>query len=421
MFKSIIVSVCLLLLSINCSAKESDFAKYFRVDMRMELPDLDFYYKKMTDTKNIYDKGYKTRLDIGNKFKKEFSKTIKFYGMSEGRIKANYEDELLELISWIPKEYYPYIGPMLHEVPGMPEKILNLPGIKETKNQFPENIAEKYAGIEDIEYLSPGLYFLLMPDLWQERQPNPEERKKTTKAQRPHVNIDIAQLLKTPANQPLKTAEKKQGKANVNKIKSVSIAQNLRTLNPTLTSKLTAKDVEAVIETLDPIMEWGMKDNMKNYAKLIIGEMILNYWENEQGTALEQNDLKDIVNPCQRLVLKTRFSKQYSEFSRIVAKQGFSLEEWGYTCDKTIKAFRVAEANIQMAQAIENHRRGYYDRYINKLPAKMQKQMYAVEAALINMYTVFKEDVTVVRPYKDKIREKFIKMQDVMLTGPIIY
>ena len=421
MIKAIFISFFLLLTANNSYAGVSEFDRYFKVDMLIPLPDLDMYYKKITDTSGLYDKGYRSRWKIGNRFKKEFSQTIKFYGMSEGRIKADYEDELLELLSWMPKEYYPYIGPMLHEVPGMPEKILNLPGIKETKNQFPEKIADRFVGVEDIEYLSPGLYFLLMPDLWEKKEPAPEERLKPIRAKKPRVNIDMLELLKTPVKQPEKTAERKQGQANVTAKKQSNVTANLRTINPTLTSKLTAKDVEAVIDTLDPIMEWGLKDDMKNYAKLIVGEVILNYWEKDEGTALDQNDLKDIVNPCQRLVLKTRFSGQYEEFAQIVANQGFSPEEWGYTCDKTIKAFRVAEANLPMAHAIEYHRRGYYNQYINQMPPKWQRQMYAMEAALIKMYTVFKEDVAAVSPYKNKIREKIVKMHGLMLTGPIIY
>ncbi len=421
MFKSIVIGAFLLFAANNSFARASDFEKYFNVDMQIPLPDLEMYYKKITDTSALYNKGYKSRWDIGNRFKREFSQTIKFYGMSEGRIKAEYEDELLELLRWLPKEYYPYIGPMLHEVPGMPEKILNMPGIKETKNKFPEKIADRFIGIENIEYLSPRLYFLLMPDLWEKKQEDMEEQPKPTQAKKPHINIDMLQLLKAPVKQRQKTAEKKQGQANVMSKKRLSVADGLRTINPTLTSKLTTKDVEAFVTTLDPIMEWGLKDDMKNYAKLIIGEVMLNEWEKDQGTALDQNDLKDIVNPCQRLVLKTRFSGQYEEFAQIVAEQGFSPEEWGYTCDKTIKAFRVAEANLPMAHAIEYHRRGYYNQYIDRLPLKWQQQMYATEAALIKMYTVFKEDIVAVNSYKDKIREKIIKMHGVMLTGPIIY
>ena len=53
----------------------------------------------------------------------------------------------------MPPQMYEYIGPYLHTVPGIPEKVLNMPGIKETKNKFPSRIAPQLADIEDIEMI----------------------------------------------------------------------------------------------------------------------------------------------------------------------------------------------------------------------------------------------------------------------------
>lgn len=52
-------------------------------------------------------------------------------------------------------------------------------------------------------------------------------------------------------------------------------------------------------------------------------------------------NLKDLVHPCQRLVQKIRMQGMEGEFAKIVAGEGFNPEEWAYTCDKTIKAYRV--------------------------------------------------------------------------------
>lgn len=398
-------------------ASPINFDKYFKVDMQMEIPDVEAYVEKLTNTHKLYDRGYTSRYSMGLMFKKEFSRVIKFYGSSEGRIKSDYEDDVLEMINLLPKEMYPYIGPLLHEVPGMSEKILNLPGIKETKNKFPEDIAERYKSIEDIEYLSPALYVLLMPSMWEKRKPTdaPEKRK----VHKPYIDTELPDYLKEKIGIPVKVAEKKQGRAE----KKASQAQrlNLRTINPTLTSPLTGKDVEAFIETIDMIMEWGMDNDYRNYGQLINGEAILDVWEAEQQTALPVNDLKDAVNPCQRLVLKTRFSGQYSEFSRIVAQKGFSAEEWAYTCDKTIKAFRMATANMSIAKGVQAHRRGYFNQYFDKLPTRWKNEMYAMNTAIVKMYTALREDVEAVRPYKDVLTKKFNKIHGIMLTAPIIY
>lgn len=419
MFRIILLSAALFFTAIKAHANASDFAKYFKVDMQITLPDTDQYRQKMYHNSQ-YDKGYVSRFDMGRQFKREFTRVIKAYGMSEGRIKADYEDDLVELLHWLPKESYPYIGPMLHEVPGMPEKILNMPGIKETKNQFPQDIADRFIGIEGIEYLSPELYFLLMPDIWNPEQTLDPEKPLPIRAKKPRVNVDLPNALKLNVPTPQPTASK-QSLTTPKLSPAVKSSQNLRTLSPSLTSRLTAKDVQAFISTIDDVINWGMQDEMQNYAQLLEGEAVLNYWEKEQQTALAQNDLKDMVNPCQRLVLKTRFSNQYSDFAKVVAKQGFTPEEWAYTCDKTIKSYRVGVANMAQAYAIRFHRRGYYDQYTERLPAKWRDHMYATEEALIRMYTALREDVETVRPYQKELTQKFIKMRGVMLTAPIIY
>lgn len=415
---------CILVLILGISeaiASVSDYDKYFKVDMKVEIPDIKEYIKKLDSKYKLYDKGYYSRFNMGNQFKKEFGKTIRYYGLSEGRLKNSYEDELIEIIGWLPKETYQYIGPMLHQVPGMSEKILNLPGIKETKNKFPERVAERMKGIENIEYLSPALYFLLMPEIWGEKQPIDMDKPKERPVKKPHIDTELPRHLREKAKLPLPVASKKPTSI-VKKQSSPSInMQNLRTLKPSLTSTMTSADVGAFVNTIDEIIEFGMKDNMKNYSKLILGETLLDMWEQEQGTALPQNSLKDIVNPCQRLVLKMRFAGLYNEFSSIVAKEGFSPEEWAYTCDRSIKGFRALEANQSIAHAVRYHRRGYYNEYIKQLPKKWQDEMYANEAAIIKMYAVLKEDIEAVKPHQKEISEKMLKNRGVILTAPIFY
>ncbi len=46
--------------------------------------------------------------------------------------------------------------------------------------------------------------------------------------------------------------------------------------------------------------------------------------------------------------------------------------------------------------------------------------MYAVEAAIIKMYNVFKEDVDTVRPYQKEIGEKMLKNRGMLLTTDIL-
>lgn len=419
MHKIILVMLINIFFISGAKANPADYLHKFDINMAMELSDIDAYISKQKKAKLVYDKGYISRFDMGKKFKKEFSRTIKRYGMSESRIKSNYEDDLMEMINMLPKEAYPYIGPMLHKIPGMSEKILNLPGIKETKNKFPDKVNEKYMGIEDIEFLSPALYFVLMPNFW-EKDNKIEEIPEDVPAKLPKRNIKLPDYLLPKKDEPILNAENIKASGAVKEISS-PLPLNERTLFPTLVSPLTTKDAKAFISTMEDIVEWGNKNNKKNLLAVINAAILLDNIEQDKGTALQQNGLKDIVNPCQRLVLKIRVAGLYNSFAKVVASKGFSPEEWAYTGDKTIKAFRVAEINHSTAYAVQYHRRGYYDEYIKMLPEKWREQMYETQAAIMAMYAVFHEDVMSVKPIKEDIRKKFNKLGRKLLLEPIIY
>ncbi len=414
MFKLCAVLLMTFVCVCTANADMAQYMDYLKVDMEMPLPSADELLKNLDEKTNSYNKGYISRFKMGKRFKKEFGRTIKLYGVSEKRIKSSYEDDLLEILSWMPKSMYQYIGPMLHEIPGMSEKILNMPGIKETKNQFPQDIDEGYKGIENIEFLSPALYVLLMPRNPPKNSSNIEKPVQTP-AKKAKELKDIPdyfwQLAGIPNNKPEKKSLVR---------KTLPKARG-RTLFPTATSPLTTEDAVAVIATLNDINAWGQDNNLTNLTKMLTAEMILTLWEMNQEGGVVQSGLKDIVNPCQRIVLKTRFAGLYYDFGKIVAKQGFSPEEWAYTCDKTMKAFRVAEADHAVAYAVQFHRRGYYHQFIDKLPQKWKEQMYANEAAIVAMYTVLKEDVDAIRPVRAQLRQKIMENDDMLLTSPVFY
>lgn len=419
MHKIILIVFLILGLSCNVRADVSEYRHHFDVKMDMDLFNLDKYIAEIKKLARVYDKGYESRFYMGNTFNKEFSRVIRAYGSSESRIKTDYEDDLLEMILMLPKDMYQYIGPMLHEVPTMPEKILNLPGIKETKNQFPKDIAEKYKAIEDIEFLSPALYIALMPQMW-ERKKQDLDKPESVSAAKPEKPVFLPNYLLKKNDSPQPQAEKKPVSADI-RVKNKPADMSRRTLYSSLTSSLTTKDAEAFLSTLDRINEWGAKDNEQNNMAIIRAGFLLNFMEKDNDNPLQQSTLRDMVNPCQNLVLKTRIAGIYRSFSTIVAKEGFTPEEWAYTCDKTIKAFRVAKANHAMAYAVRFHRRGYYERYYKMLPAKWQKGMQETEAAIVAMYSALKEDVRAVKPIEEKIRKKLVENNELLLTTPIIY
>ena len=156
--KKILKICCIgLVLVGQCFAFDRDLSKYFEVDLDAPLPDISALKKEYASKTAIYKPRYILGYELGKGFDPVWKGVINTYGTSEKRLKSVGEDDLFDMIVSLPKEMYPYIGPFLHSTPNISEKILNLPGIKETKNKFPERIAPQLQDIEDLEFLSPYL------------------------------------------------------------------------------------------------------------------------------------------------------------------------------------------------------------------------------------------------------------------------
>lgn len=385
------------------------FAKYYKVNLDAPLPDLQALSAEYAKANELFNPRYVLSWDMGPVFDRLWAVTITSYGTSEKRIKSAGEDELYEMIKMLPKEYYPYIGPMLHKSPGISEKILNMPGIKETKNKFPERIAPQLQGIEDLEFLSPYLYILLMPEMWPENNKH-IEKPRLRPAKQPQVKYNpefYADLLRQIPDEGFGGAARTNQKAGFDQ---------LRTLHITSSSPLTGADVKAFASTLGNIKAFSTVDNM---LKLINAGRLMDYWEQKNGTALAVNSLKDAANPCQRLALKVKWAGLETEFAKVYSSEGFDLNGWAYTCDKTIKAYRIARISSGKLAGIRAYREGVYDAYINSLTPKWRDNQFAAMQSIIEMYKAPRDDVFTVLKNETLLNEKITPLGGMLASVPI--
>ena len=398
--KIFILCVCggFLLLSQNVEAATADFAKYFKVDMSMPLPKYEDLQQKYIIERRRYNRRYEYYWGIGNLFDNVFRSTITDYGSSERRIRHEHEEDLLDMLSLIPKEYYQYIGPYLHTVPNMPEKVLNMPGIKETKNKFPTRIAPQLAGIEDLEFLSPYLYYLLMPEMWPENR-IPQEMPVMKKSS-PKVEYDekLYQKIRTlvPEDEFIPGAKPEVKVGN----------SDLRTIHPDVNSPLTSADIKAFARTLPKVYAIG--ENIYTMGRIYGAGNLLDIWEIENNIGLPMNSLKDIVNPCQRLVQKLRLAGLETNLRLAVGGEGFSPEEWAYTCDKTIKAYRMGMIRSGTVASIKAFQNGAYDEYLEEtLGGKKADLQFATMQAMVEMYKAPLNDILEVRKNRKLLKKEF--------------
>lgn len=381
----------------SANAGVADFASFFEMDLENDkLPKMEELYVIMKKYE-VYNKKYDSFYDLLGDFDEEFKATIASYGMQEKRLKGESEDQYIEFLSHIPKKYYQYLGPQLFEVPNMSEKVLNLPGIKETKNKFPTRIAEAVKDIENVEHISTYLYALLMPEMWGEYDSEIEYPQTVPYYPKLIYNKNLGPILRK-----LVKPEKFQPgyKEEAKKTKS-----DLRTLHPTKDSLLTSADIKAFIATIDEVDEWANKpENVDMFSKATI---LWNLYDREGpiGKYVPAGYL-DLIHPCARFVQKSKILGKDKELAAIVAKKGFTPDEWGYTCDKTIKAHRVANITTYMVRLVREFQQGFYDEEISSLSNYTQNVRFALMQGIIQAHKTPMSDVLEYRKNRKEFTEK---------------
>lgn len=385
----------------------ADYAGRFEVDMKEDIPPLE-ELRKMFAPKPVYDRKFDYFWNIGKIFDKGFAQTIRSYGTRQTRLKWPGEETMLEQLKNTPKEYYPYIGPYLHTIPGISEKVLNLPGIKETKNRFPKRVAPQLADIENLEFMSPALYFVLMPELWKD---NDVSREKMKFQRLPQTNRYDTKFIKK-VMETVPPEDYAPGATPQEPLQS-----RLRTISPDATSPLTGKDVQAVVRSLEALADYG--ENINNKAKIIEAGALLDAWENSKGTGAILPNIKDLVNPCQRLVQKIRMQGMEHEFSAIIAGEGFNMEEWAYTCDKTIKAYRVLRMSTPELMTLLLYKRNVYQNQLNVYPEKIAPSVAVTMQSMVEMYKAPLNDVLEVKKNHQAVKDAFEKIRYRIVFQPI--
>ncbi len=405
----LISAILVVLVSFGAKAaleKKPDFS----VDMDAKLPPYEVMLKKFVDDNKVVDRKYDYHWDIGNVFDNVFRMTIDYYGQTEKRVKNIHEDDLFVMLSTIPPEYYQYIGPYLHTVPNMPEKILNMPGIKETKNQFPKRIAKELEGIEDLEFVSPYLYYVLMPESWPDYRKTMEKMPlPSTKAKVKHDPEFFKKVNALVPDEMFYPGASKQDKIT---------QSDLRTLEPTQNSPLTSADVKAFIGTLDKVNKFT-KD-LKIYDRINTAGRLIDMWEKEQGSGMQVSLLKDLVNPCQRLVQKVKYAGLERDFSKLINADGFDIEGWAYTCDKTVKAYRVSMLTRSIMAGILMYKQGVYDALRDIGGVRIGNLQRETVEAILAMYRAPMNDVLETRKNRSELRRKIIDNNRFIGNAPIL-
>lgn len=409
-----IILFIIFLFSVPCQAQIKEYEHLFDVNPDEEIPLVWRLNEEYQQAISDYDWHYDFSWNIPPVFDKEFDQNIKNFGNIEKRIDNPDEEALLRDIRRLPPEFYPYIGPVLHTLPGLSGKILDLPGIKETKHQFPKKIASKLAKIPDIEFVSPGLYLYLMPQIFGEGLNSLEFPQKT----QPRHNMPPIRFKKKFIEDIVKQIPVKNFAINA-KPKEEDLGT--RHYTATATTPLSKADVKAFINTLDGLNNFQSDDN--TIIQFISFNGLMSYWDEKNGIDKNVSYLKTMVNPCQTIARKIKWAGKRNEFQKIIGTQSFGLDDWAYTCDKTLKAYRAANLGTAEITSLNILKKGYAYKMINQYgyytPEERQTHKYFIEA-VIQTFQSNANDQEAVRPYKHELSKKLSVFGANILGTPLI-
>lgn len=409
--KKIIYILFLWLFAFNAQAQLKEYMHVYDIDLQESIPYVWRLEEEYKRENSLYDRKYDYGWRIPTVFNSDFRQKIKTFATVEKRFDSQDEEAILKEIRRMPKSFYPYIGPMLHNMRGLSGKVLDIPGIKETKNKFPDKIASHLQNIPDIEFVSPELYIFLSPQFWGEDMESiefPKEIAEDNSDNIPNIRIDPNFILKVKSK--INISDYYPGSA------PKSPNMGIRHYTADKNTPLSSSDVQAFLNTFDTLEKFNK--NNANEIKLIMIDPIINYWDSKKGEDIEVSILKGVVNPCQTIVRKVKWSGLRSQFQDAISNEAFGLDDWAYTCDKVIKAYRIAtmkQAHIAIIKAL---RSGDLYRRLDKLPFSEQerKQHRNFMEAVLHMYDSKSQDVEAVKPFIRQISEKLLNM-DYMFAG----
>ncbi len=306
-----------------------------------------------------------------------------------------------------PKAYWQYIVPALYVTPLIPQEVLDNPDFLPYKGKKPtiidpskQKFADKY-----LDDLHPTLYTYLMP---------------AQMAGEPAVQITLQQAIaehskKLPKEYPEQYFLDERPRSQLidkafaaEPAEKYSTGEYLKekpdtTRDPKITQNSTLKggDVIAFLQTIpETIMVANKNQTLSVNPKTDFSSRFTSMLNTEPPIAPS--------NPCKSFAdsLDNSLKKGYE----IVLKEyGFTLDSWAFTCDKTIKAYRLYSMSAEEMAGIMMIITQKNTIQANKEASKTGKQAInnAIED-IKNRYNANPQDTKAVKWYIQKIQNAFI-------------
>ncbi len=317
-------------------------------------------------------------------------------------------ETVTEAIYTLPEIYWQYIVPVLYVTPFLPDALLNKPEFLAYKGKKPTIIDPAKQGYADkyLDDMNPILYAYLIPDVM------PGEEEYVPKTMKEGIQIFSKTLPKQyppkvfledlPRSKMVDLAfaaepsEKYASGEYLNEKPDTGRSDEI-----TADSDLRGGDIIEFLKSLPKASLVAEKDTQVKHADVnMLKKMIDRLMNFEKYNAIP-------VNPCSDFV-KSLHPELSSGFDLILKDYGFNKEEWGYVCDKTIKAYRLYSINAEKLGAIfDLHLERENTEEYNKMSERAKKSLNNELENVKNMYRGNPDDINVIKWYMKDVKKSF--------------
>lgn len=390
---------------------DTDFSKY-EIIIDEAIPNTDILKKNLMLKNSEYNRHFSFRWNMPKEFDLQFKNTYKMLAADERHLSNMTENQIVKMLQKMPKEVYPYIGPYLHTIPQLSGRVLSLPGIKETKNQFPKQISERFKDVENIEYASPHLYINLAPE---------ELKKSLDNKEYPQMDLPEYQPLRRQNINPefLKNIVLQTPLEDYAEGKKAQEYKGIRHYIADENTPLSGADVSAFLTSLEDLQQF----NRQNQAKFISVVSLIEDWEEQNGAKKGFYLYKQAANPCHSIVRNVKWNNKSLEFQNIIGKNGFGADDWALICEKTLKSYRRANISSAMAMMLYGMKTNQHLQYYEAagLSTDEMQMLEDILGAVVEMYNASNEDVKTIKPYMNEIYKSLPKTNSYFLGTPLLF
>ena len=288
------------------------------------------------------------------------------------------KEEVTNAVLSMPSEYRQYIMPAVVDILISSEKTQNMSDVGNEQKKLPVRLpAELEPYAEELQYLDPMYYPLLMPEVWSSSSEHKDDEHEHIRMLSDTSDADVSEKLKTVSLSENKITDRLYQMVNKEGVSDVQGDEK---------NKITSSDVSSVLNIISVLAD--MAEEADENASFLY-----NFQDNERA-------LDAVVNPCDAFISNIKQVDTEKTLDVLLEKEKMQENDFVQKCDRIMKAYRFKKLNNAKLRNLLQLRRAGKQVSEGSLNSK-------VYSSILQLYHTNKEDMRAIDGFEEQIEKIF--------------